>query len=73
MSVSGKYIVVVGRPQNSSTIRMQLYKSPKLGWGFALNAGITATGTTPSQQQINDLIDAVVETNGAQVMDDLNR
>lgn len=73
MSVSGKYIVVVGRPQNSSTIRMQLYKSPKLGWGFALNAGITATGTTPSQQQINDLIDAVVGTNGAQVMDDLNR
>jgi len=73
MSVSGKYIVVVGRPQNSSTIRMQLYKSPKLGWGFALNAGVTATGTTPSQQQINDLIDAVVGTNGAQVLHDLDR
>jgi hypothetical protein len=71
-SVSGKYIVVVGREDSGTAVRLQLWKQSTKGlnFGFDLNVGIQ--GADP-QLPVNfdDFIKGTFGVHGLQVLQDL--
>jgi hypothetical protein len=73
-SVSGKYIVVVGRESESAVVRLQLYKesSKGLNFGFDLNVGVQ--GADPQlPANFDDFIKSTFGVHGLQVLNDLQK
>lgn len=71
-NASGRYLVVVGRETDASTVRLRLYKQADQGFNFGLNltVGVTAKADLPAN--IDDFVQSVFGVHGLQVVKDLH-
>lgn len=71
-SVSGKYIVVVGRPSTDSMVRLQLWKQSSKGLNFGFNLNVGVQGADPQlPANFDDFIKSTFGVHGLQVLNDL--
>ena len=73
--VSGRYLLVVGRESEkdeSSTVRLQLFKQSKKGLDFGLNLSVGVTGENELPTDIDDLVKSVFGVHGLQAVRDLH-
>jgi hypothetical protein len=72
---AGKYLLIVARESLNPAdeiIRVRLSRMRKKGWDFALNAGVSVTGTNELiPEQLDDFIAGVFGVHGAQIVEDL--
>ncbi len=71
-NASGRYIVVVGRETDASTIRLRLYKQSDQGFNFGLNLTVGVTGKADLPANIDDFVKSVFGVHGLQVVKDLH-
>jgi hypothetical protein len=74
VTVSGRYLVVVGREDAhpaSRIVRLRLYKQAKQGLGFGLNLNVGVTGMSPLPSNFDGFVEAVFGVHGSQVVKDL--
>jgi hypothetical protein len=74
-SASGNYLLVLGRESDmdqSSTIRLQLFKQSQKGLSFGLNLSVGVTGQNQLPADIDDLVKSVFGVHGSQVLQDLH-
>ena len=72
--VSGKYILVVAREDNTQTVRLTLSKQSSKGLNFGLNLNVGIQGADPQlPTNFNDLIQAIFGNHGTQVLSDLKQ
>ena len=72
LDVSGRYLVVVGRPSDQPRLRVWMFKLARHGvqLGFNLKVGVTGVDSfTPGK--VDDFVEAVFGVHGAQVVDAL--
>ena len=71
-SVSGRYLVVVGREDASTNVRLRLFKQAQNGITFGLNvaAGVTVDPGLP--KNLDDFTKAVFGLHGLQILNDLS-
>jgi hypothetical protein len=71
-SVSGKYILVVGRESADTVVRLQLYKQSSKGLNFGLNLSVGVQGADPElPANFDDFIKGTFGVHGLQVLNDL--
>lgn len=71
-SVSGKYVVVVGRAGSDASVRLQLFKQSNKGLNFGLNLNVGFQGSDPAIPGNDDeFIKSVFGVQGLQVLHDL--
>ena len=71
---SGRYVMVLGREDETERVRLALLKERKKGWDFALNAAATVQAQLPAgvaKLSALNFVAAVTGTNGAQLVEDL--
>jgi hypothetical protein len=72
--VSGEYVLVVARENDSETVRLILSKQKTKGWNFGLNLNVGVQGADPQlPANFNDFISATFGVHGLQVLNDLQR
>ena len=73
-SATGRYLVAVSCGDDPTLNRLQIFKRRQLGFGFAVNAGVTANAITPQlPSNFNDLIGAVLGTDASQILQQISR
>ena len=71
-SVSGKYIVVVGRESADTVVRLRLCKQSSKGLDFGLNLSVGVKGADPQlPANFDDFIKSTFGVHGLQVLNDL--
>lgn len=70
-NLSGRYLVVVGREDGSSTVRMRLFKQSKKGFQFGLNINVGVTTEADLPDNADAFVQAVFGVHGLQVVRDL--
>jgi hypothetical protein len=71
-SVSGKYIVVVGREDAGAAVRLQLWKQSSKGLDFGFNLSVGVKGADPQlPDNFDDFIKGTFGVHGLQVLKDL--
>lgn len=71
-TVAGKYVVVVGREDDSTRVHLQLWKQSSKGLNFGLNLSVGIKGEDPQfPSDFDELIKATFGINGLQVLKDL--
>jgi len=71
-NVAGKYILVVGREDNSPTVRLRLCKQSSKGLNFGLNLSVGVQGADPQlPANFDDFISSTFGVHGLQVLKDL--
>jgi hypothetical protein len=71
-NASGRYIVVLGRETDASTVRLRLYKQSDQGFNFGLNLTVGVTGKADLPANIDDFVKSVFGVHGLQVVKDLH-
>jgi hypothetical protein len=71
-NASGRYLVVVGRETDSSTVRLRLYKQADQGFNFGLNLTVGVTTKADLPANIDDFVKSVFGVHGLQVVKDLH-
>jgi len=73
-SVSGSYILVVGREDAGTSVRLQLWKQSSKGLNFGFNLAVGVQGADPQlPSDFNDFIRATFGVHGLQVLQDLQK
>ena len=71
-SVSGKYILVVGRETAGTVVRLRLYKQSSKGLNFGFNLNVGVKGADPQlPTNFDDFIKSTFGLHGLQVLKDL--
>jgi hypothetical protein len=71
-NASGRYLVVVGRETDTSTVRLRLYKQSDQGFNFGLNLTVGVTSKADLPADIDDFVQSVFGVHGLQVVKDLH-
>jgi hypothetical protein len=72
-SVSGKYILVVGRESADTVVRLQLCKQSSKGLDFGFNLSVGVVGADPQvPADFDDFIASTLGVHGLQVLNDLH-
>lgn len=74
-NASGRYLLVLGRESDkdqSSTIRLQLFKQSQKGLSFGLNLSVGVAGQNQLPTDMDDLVKSVFGVHGIQVVRDLH-
>ncbi|HSL20610.1 MAG TPA: hypothetical protein VK886_03680 [Vicinamibacterales bacterium] len=72
LSVSGRYLIVVGRENKDATVRLRVYKQSKKGLNFGLNLNVGVKAAHPLPKRFDDFVQAVFGVHGSQVLADLH-
>lgn len=73
-NVAGSYVLVVGREDDTSTVRLRLYKQSSKGINFGLNLCVGVQGADPKlPATFHDFIQSVFGQHGLQVLNDLEQ
>jgi len=70
-TVTGKYIVVVGREKADNVVRLQLCKESTKGMNFGFNLTVGVQGDPQLPDNFDDFIKSVFGVHGLQVLNDL--
>jgi hypothetical protein len=70
-SISGRYLVVAGREDDSGNIHLRLYKQAQNGITFGLNAEVGVKFDPGLPGNLDDFVSTVFGVNALQVMNDL--
>jgi hypothetical protein len=70
-SVSGSYLVIIGRETDGAEVRLRLFKQSNQGFNLGLNLNVGVTGQNALPQSFDDLVKAVAGVHGQQVFNDL--
>lgn len=74
LNVSGRYLVVLSRADESPQLRLQLFKLSKKGWNFGLDLSAALAGTaTALPDESDDFVKAVFGVHGLQVLKDIEK
>lgn len=71
VSVSGRYLVVVGRHGAAPHVRLSLHKQSKHGLSFGLNLDVGVKGMTPLPKTFDGFVQTVFGVHGTQVLKEL--
>jgi hypothetical protein len=71
-NASGRYIMVVARETDASTVRLRLYKQSDQGFNFGLNLTVGIIGKADLPTDIGDFVKSVFGVHGLQVVKDLH-
>jgi hypothetical protein len=72
ITVTGRYLVVVGREGRQPEVRVRLYKQSKKGLKFGLNLNVGVKGIVPVPKTFDSFVETVFSVHGPQVLDDLH-
>jgi hypothetical protein len=71
-TASGSYLIVAGREDASSNLRLRLFKESDRGFSFGLNLTVGVQAHTDLPATLNDFVQAVFGTHGSQVLNELS-
>ncbi|MBS1830238.1 MAG: hypothetical protein JST93_33360 [Acidobacteria bacterium] len=72
-SVSGRYLLVLGRESAGTNIRLRLFKLSSNGINFGLNLKAGVTGVTPLPGDVDEFVSAVFGVHGSQIVSALQQ
>jgi hypothetical protein len=71
-SASGRYVVVLGRETDASTVRLRLFKQSDQGFAFGLNLTVGVTAKDDLPPNLDDFVKSIFGVHGLQVLKDLH-
>ncbi|MEZ5307275.1 MAG: hypothetical protein R2684_09040 [Pyrinomonadaceae bacterium] len=70
---SGRFAIVLSRPDESRKLRIQIFRAKQRGWGFAFDAGVSAQASIGFPTDISELIKGIFNIHGLQVLEDFEK